>query len=62
MYLRVTERRNRDGTTVAYYALAENDWNAEAKRSETRVIHSFGRAPTRPRRFAASGRFHQSRH
>ena len=44
MYLRVTERRNRDGTTVAYYALAENDWNAEAKRSETRVIHSFGRA------------------
>jgi transposase len=44
MYMRVTERRNRDGSTVAYYALAENDWNAEAKRSETRVIHSFGRA------------------
>src|SRR3978361_102350 len=44
MYLRVTERRNRDGSTVAYYALAENDWNAEAKRSQTRVIHSFGRA------------------
>jgi Transposase DDE domain len=44
MYLRVTERRNRDGSAVAYYALAENDWNAEAKRSETRVIHSFGRA------------------
>lgn len=44
MYLRVTERRNRDGSTVAYYALAENDWNAHAKRSETRVIHSFGRA------------------
>ena len=44
MYLRVTERRNRDGSTVAYYALAENDWNAEAKRSETHVIHSFGRA------------------
>ena len=44
MYLRVTERRNRDGSAVAYYALAENDWNAEAKCSETRVIHSFGRA------------------
>ena len=44
MYLRITERRNRDGSAVAYYALAENDWNAEAKRSETRVIHSFGRA------------------
>ena len=49
MYLRVTERRNRDGSTVAYYALAENNWNAEAKRSETRVIHSFGRADQRDR-------------
>ena len=44
MYLRVTERRNRDGSTVAYYALAENVWNAKAKRSEARVVHSFGRA------------------
>ena len=44
MYLRITERRNRDGSTVAYYALAENIWNAEARRSETRVVHSFGRA------------------
>ena len=44
MYLRITERRNRDGSTVAYYALAENVWNAEAKRSEARVVHSFGRA------------------
>jgi hypothetical protein len=44
MYLRITERRNRDGSTVAYYALAENIWNASAKRSETRVVHSFGRA------------------
>jgi hypothetical protein len=44
MYLRVTERRNRDGSTVAYYALAENVWNAQTKRSEAQVIHSFGRA------------------
>jgi hypothetical protein len=44
MYLRVTERRKRDGSTVAYYALAENIWNAKAKRSEARVVHSFGRA------------------
>src|ERR1700756_1551546 len=44
MYLRITERRNRDGSTVAYYALAENVWNAQTKRSETQVIHSFGRA------------------
>jgi len=44
MYLRVTERHNRDGSAVRYFALAENIWNADAKRSETRVIHSFGRA------------------
>jgi Transposase DDE domain len=44
MYLRVTERRNRDGSSFAYYALAENVWNAQAKRSEAQVIHSFGRA------------------
>jgi len=42
--MRVTERRNRDGSTVAYYALAENLWNATSKRSEARVVHSFGRA------------------
>jgi hypothetical protein len=44
MYLRITERRNRDGSAVAYYALAENVWNAQAKRSEAQVIHNFGRA------------------
>lgn len=44
MYLRLTERRNRDGSTVAYWALAENVWNAAAKRAEARVVHSFGRA------------------
>ena len=44
MYLRVTERQNRDGSSVTYYALAESIWNSEAKRREARVIHSFGRA------------------
>src|ERR1700759_5646350 len=44
MYLRVTKRRNRDGSTVVYYALAENLWNAQTKRSEAQVIHTFGRA------------------
>jgi hypothetical protein len=44
MYLRVTQRRNRDGSTVAYYALAENAWNAAAKRSEAQIVHNFGRA------------------
>jgi hypothetical protein len=44
MYLRITERRNRDGSTVAYYGLAENVWNAATRRAEARVVHSFGRA------------------
>jgi hypothetical protein len=44
MYLRITERRNRDGSRVSYYALAENSWNAAAKRAEARVVHNFGRA------------------
>ena len=44
MYLRITQRRNRDGSTVAYYALAENAWNAAAKRSEAQIVHNFGRA------------------
>jgi hypothetical protein len=44
MYLRITERRNKDGSTVAYYALAENTWDALAKRAEARVVHNFGRA------------------
>lgn len=44
MYLRTTERRNRDGSAVADYALAENRWNATAKRAEAQVVHNFGRA------------------
>ena len=44
MYLRITERRNSECSTVAYYALAENVWNADAKRPEARVVHNFGRA------------------
>jgi hypothetical protein len=44
MYLRLTQRRNRDGSTVAYYGLAENVWNPRTGRAEARVVHSFGRA------------------
>jgi hypothetical protein len=44
MYLRITQRHNRDGSSVTYYALAESVWNADAKRREARVVHSFGRA------------------
>ena len=44
MYLRHTKRQNRDGSTVGYYALAENIWNPDTQRSEAKVVHSFGRA------------------
>lgn len=44
MSLRVTDRRNRDGATVACDALAENVWNAGTKRAEARVVHIFGPA------------------
>jgi len=44
MYLRTTERRRKDGSTVRYLAFAENVWNAEAGRSEARVLYNFGRA------------------
>jgi hypothetical protein len=44
MYLRITRRHNRDGSSVTYYALAESVWNADEKRREAHVVHSFGRA------------------
>src|SRR6202789_3637452 len=44
MYLRITQRHNRAGSTVSYYALAESVWNPDAKRREANVVHSFGRA------------------
>ncbi len=44
MYLRTTKRKNRDGTEVAYYQLAESVWNAEKRRSEAKILYSFGRA------------------
>jgi hypothetical protein len=40
MYLRITQRQNRDGSTVAYYALAESIWNPDAKRREARCTVS----------------------
>ena len=46
MYLRITERRNRDGSTVAYYALAESVWNADAKRPEAAWC-TISAAPTK---------------
>jgi hypothetical protein len=44
MYLRTTQRRNRDGSVVRYYALAENVRHPEKGHVEAKVVHSFGRA------------------
>ena len=44
MYLRTTQRRNKDGSVVRYYALAENVRHPERGHVEAKVVHSFGRA------------------
>jgi Transposase DDE domain len=44
MYLRTTQRRNKDGSVVRYYALAENVRHPEKGHVEAKVVHSFGRA------------------
>ena len=44
MYLRTTQRRNKDGSVVRYLALAENVRHPEKGYVEAEVVHSFGRA------------------
>ncbi len=44
MYLRTTRRKNRDGSEVTYYQLAESVWNAEKRQAEAKVVFNFGRA------------------
>lgn len=44
MYLRETRRRNRDGSEVAYLALAHNERDPDTGMPKARVIHNFGRA------------------
>jgi Transposase DDE domain len=44
MYLRTTQRRNKDGSVVRCYALAENVRHPEKGYVEAKVVHSFGRA------------------
>lgn len=44
MYLRVTKRKNADGSEVRYYQLAENQWDSVRGCAIAKVIHNFGRA------------------
>lgn len=58
MYLRVTKRRNADGSEVRYYQLAENHRDPERGCAVAKVLYNFGRADQldadRLRRLAAS--------
>ncbi len=58
MYLRTTRQRRKHGPDAIYYQLAENYYPKARRRSETRVIHTFGRAdqvdPEARRRLAQS--------
>ena len=44
MYLRETKRRNVDGSTVSYLALAQNERDPQTGVPRARIIHRFGRA------------------
>jgi len=44
MYLRESKQRRADGSTVAYLQLAENVWDPEKRRSQTRILCNCGRA------------------
>src|SRR6266516_3356632 len=44
MYLRESKQKRADGNVVTYLQLAENIWNAEKRRAETRILCNCGRA------------------
>jgi hypothetical protein len=44
MYLRSTQRRNRDGSVVQYLQLAHNQWDAKAGHAKAKVLFNFGRS------------------
>ncbi|MBW2146929.1 MAG: hypothetical protein JRG73_14270 [Deltaproteobacteria bacterium] len=44
MYLRTTQRKNKDGSIVQYYQLAHNERHPVTGKPVARIIHNFGRA------------------
>jgi hypothetical protein len=40
MYIRTTQRHNRDGSTVRYLQLAESVWDPDNQRSQTRIVYN----------------------
>jgi hypothetical protein len=43
MYLRESKQRRSDGRVVTYLQIAENVWNPEKQRSQTRIFYNCGR-------------------
>jgi len=43
MYIRITTRKNKNGTTAQYVQLAHNEWMPEAKRANAKVLLNLGR-------------------
>jgi transposase len=44
MYLRTTQRKNRDGSVVRYYQLAQNERDPDSGQVTAKVLYNFGRA------------------
>jgi transposase len=44
MYLRITRRKNKDGSHVEYYQLAHNERDPLTRKPVAHIIHNFGRA------------------
>ena len=44
MYLRTTRRKNKDGSVVEYFELADNVRDAKTGQPVAEIIHNFGRA------------------
>src|SRR3990172_6403245 len=49
MYLRVTRRRNREGSVAEYSQLAETRWDAAKRYPTAHIIHNFGRVDAEQR-------------
>jgi len=43
MYLRTTQRKNKDGSVVEYYQLAHNERHPVTRKPVAKIIHNFGR-------------------
>ena len=39
----MTQRKNKDGSTVAYYQLAHNERHPVTRKPVAKIIHNFGR-------------------